>query len=404
MDIFLARQAIYNTKNQVIAYELLFRNSNSNAFTGDVNEEKATIKLISNCATIGLSNLTDGKRAFINFPKGVLLKDTICLLEREKIVVEILENVKPTDEILSYLRELKKIEYIIALDDVVIDYRYKEFGTLIDIYKIDFVATTKAERVTILNEIRSINPQGQLLAEKVETEADYEEAIKNNYLYFQGYYFSKPTMISARDIPVRNVSCFNIMVELLSPNFDLDKMEKIIKTDVAISYKLMKFLNSANFYFVQKISSIRYAIALLGKNELVKWLSLVVISEMQNSNVEYTNNTIIRARFCELIAKEANSSKKSLAFMVGLFSNLDVFMNRSMKDITAEIPLEEEAKAALLGCDNDLSEMLNLVKAYENMDMKKVKEYSDKLNIDKKGLIDMYIESIEWLNCLAKNA
>jgi len=404
MDIFLARQAIYNRKNQVIAYELLFRNSNANAFMGDVNEEKATIKLISNCATIGLSNLTNGKRAFINFPKGVLLKDTICLLEKKDIVVEILENVRPTKEIISYLRELKNKKYILALDDVVINYRYKEFGTLIDIYKIDFVATTKAERVTILNEIRIINPKGQLLAEKVETKTDYDEALKNNYLYFQGYYFSKPTMISAKDISVRNVSCFNIMVELLSPNFDVGKMENIIKSDVAISYKLMRFLNSANFSFVQKISSIRQAIALIGKRELEKWLSLIIIGEMQNSNVEYTNNTIIRGRFCELIAQEVKTSKKSLAFMVGIFSNLDLFMNRSMKDITVEIPLDEEAKAALLGEDNDLSEILNLVKAYENMDMKMVEMYSNKLGIDKKALIDMYIKSIEWLNCLTDNA
>lgn len=403
MEIFLARQAIYNRKNQVVAYELLFRNSKFNAFTGDVNEEEATIKLISNCAAIGLSNLTNGKKAFINFPKGVLLKDTVCLLEKENLVVEILENVKPTAEILFYLVELKNKGYILALDDVVMNYRYKEFGTLIDVYKIDFIATSKSERVTILEEISKVNPKRKLLAEKVETEEDYNEALENNYLYFQGYYFSKPTMISGRDIPVRNVSCFNIMVELLSPNFDVDKIERTIKTDVAISYKLMKFLNSANFSFLQKISSIRHAITLLGKKELEKWLSLVVISEMKNSNAEYTTNTIIRGRFCELIAGEAKSSKKSLAFMVGLFSNLDVFINRSMENIILEIPLDEEVKTALLGSDNDLSQILNLVKAYESMDIKKVEEYSQKLNIDKKLLIDMYIESIEWLNCLTKD-
>jgi len=404
MEIFLARQAIYNRKNQVVAYELLFRNSNSNAFNGDVNEEKATIKLISNCATIGLSNLTNGKIAFINFPTGVLLKDTICLLEKENIVVEILENVKPTAEILTYLKELKDKDYIIALDDVVINYEYKEFGTLIDVYKIDFIATTKEERAIIIDDIKKINPQGQLLAEKVETDEDYQEALKSNYLYFQGYFFSKPTMISARDIPVRNVSCFNIMVELLSPNFDVDKIERIIKSDVAISYKLMKFLNSANFSFVQKISSIKQAIALLGKKELAKWLSLIVISEMQNNNVEFTTNTIIRGRFCELIAGKAKRSKTSLAFMVGLFSNLDVFINRSMKDIILEIPLEEEAKAALVGSDNELAQILNLVKAYENMDIRNIEEYSNKLNIDKKALIEMYIESIEWLNCLTNSS
>ena len=405
MEIFLARQAIYDRSNKVGAYELLFRNSNSNAFMGDVNEERATIKLISNCSAIGLSNLTNGKKAFINFPKGVLLKDTICLLDKDDIVVEILENVLPTKEVIEYLTELKEKGYVLALDDVVVRHNYKEFKNLIDIYKIDFIGTTKADRSILVQTLRKINPNAKLLAEKVETEEDYKEALKDNYSYFQGYYFSRPTMISAKDISARNVSCFNLMVELLSPEFDSDKIESIIKSDVAISFKLIKFLNSAKFAFFQPISSIRHAMLLLGQKELKKWLALVIISEMQTkSDEEITNNTIIRSRFCELISEIVNPKKTSIAFIVGLFSNLDLLMNRDMEDIILEIPLDGEAKGALLGQENEMKEILDLVRAYEKMDMKNVDVCSAKLSLDKKILIELYIQSIEWLNGLSKEA
>lgn len=401
MDIFLARQAIYDTKHKVKAYELLFRNSNENRFAGDVDEDKATIKLISNCATIGLNELISNKMAFINFTQGLLLKDIPSLLSKERIVIEILESVKPTVEILDYLKKLKDDGYTIALDDVIARSTYKEFGDLIDIYKIDFFNTTRSDRQELVRNINKYNPKANLLAEKIETDEDYEEAISNGYSYFQGFYFSKPIMILGKDIPLRNISCFNIMVELLNDEFDVDKVEAIIKSDVAISYKLMKFLNSATFSFVQRISSIKQAIMLLGRKELKKWLALIVISEMQNGNdEEITNSTIIRGRFCELIQSELNPKKGSLAFMVGLFSNLDAFMQKKMDELVDELPIEEEIKRALVGEENELRNILNLVQAYEKMNIKLIEHFSKVLKIDKNILVDLYVDSIEWSNKL----
>ncbi|MGG7178659.1 EAL and HDOD domain-containing protein [Clostridium paraputrificum] len=401
MDIFLARQAIYNKKHKVIGYELLFRNSNANCFNTDIDEDKATMKLISNCYTIGLNQLTNNKKAFINFSQGVLLKDIASLLAKETIVIEILENVNPTKEVKANLTELKQKGYTIALDDVIYNYKYREYGDLIDLYKVDFMNTTKEERSSIIRDIREINPNGFLLAEKIEDEDNYKEALDNGYSYFQGFYFSKPIMILGKDIPIRNTSCLNIMIELLNDEFDMDKIEAIIKSDVSISYKLMKFLNSAVFSFVQKITSIRQGIMLLGQRELKKWLSVVVISEMQSDNdEEVTSSTIIRGRFCELIGSKVNEGKQSLAFMVGLFSDLDKFIQRSMKDILLDIPVDEEVKQALLGNENELSYILRLVQDYESMNLEGIEYYSEKLDIDKRLLMDMYLDSIGWANKL----
>ena len=185
----------------------------------------------------------------------------------------------------------------------------------------------------------------------------------------------------------------------MSPEFDMDKVENIVKSDVAISYKLMKFLNSSKFGFVQKITSIRQAIMMLGKNELKKWLSLIAISEMHNEkNEEITNSNIVRAYFCELVALEIDKQKSSNAFMTGLFANLDKFMNKEMSEIISDVPLSEDIKEALLGADTTIGNILRLVNAYESMDIVQVDKICEKFAYDKNLLVQQYIMSVEYLN------
>ena len=397
MDIFLARQAIYDSSYKSVAYELLYRNSKENKFEVGVDEDKATMKLISNCVAIGLSELTNGKTAFINFTNGLILKEFPTILPKDKVVIEILETVKPTEEILTALGKLKESGYVLALDDVVGESRYWEFGKLIDIYKKDFRATTKRQRFELVQGIRILNPDAQLLAEKIESKEEYDETQRDGYSYFQGFYFSKPLMMAGKDVPVRNNTCFNIMSQLMNNDFDINEIEAIIKSDVAISYKLMRLLNSASFSFVQRISSIKQAIMLIGKKELNKWLTVITMSEMQSSNEqEVTTSTIIRARFCELIADKVVPKKKSQCFMVGLFSNLDIYMQKDMNLIVDELPIDDELKDALLGEKNEISLILELVEAYEAVDEQKISAITKQLNIGEGILVNLYLESINW--------
>ena len=401
MDIYLGRQAIYDANKKLVAYEILFRNSTINKFSADIDEEKATMKLISNCNTIGLDKLTNNKKAFINFPQGSLLKDVATLLPKNIVVIEILETVEPNRDVITYLTELKKKGYKIALDDVIDNNKVNEFKDLIDIYKIDFINTTQAIRKELIKDIKKVNPNAVLVAEKVETEEEVVEAKENGYKLFQGFYFSKPTMIFGKDVPVRNLTCFNIMIELLNDDFSVDSIEDIIKSDVGVSYKLLKFLNSATFAFVQKIKSIKQAIALLGKNELKKWLALILISEMNNGqDEEITKDTILRSRFCELIEEKIQPNKKSEAFMVGLFSNLDLFINKDMNEIMNDLPIEDEVKNALLGDECQLRDVLELVLAYEHMEIEKIDFYVQKLGFNNAELANIYMESLEWVNKL----
>lgn len=396
MDIFFARQGVYNKNKKVEAFELKFYNSNT---VSNEDSDNAKLQLLCSCGTIGISHFTSSKKAFVQFNEIAILEDIPSLLGREVIIVDISEDFILNSETLEALKELKEDGYTISMYNISNIDKIKEFKNFIDIYKIDFSVLSKEKRIYLKNHISSINSKAMFMAINVDNEMQYNDAVKEGYTYFQGSFFGKSERVMDKDITARNVNRFNIILELLKDNFDIDKIEFIIKSDVGISYKLMRFLNSAAFSFVQKISSIRQAIMLLGREELRKWLTLIVISEMQiDSNEELSNNTIIRGRLCELICDKISKEKKSHAFIVGLFSNLNEFINMDMESIVSELPIDNDIKDALLGKENALGNILSLVKAYEVMDSEKMDFLTDKLSLNKKELLQMYLDSIDWLN------
>lgn len=194
--IFLARQKIYNKKHDIFGYELLYRNSEENKFPINTSPTYATLNLISNIFLIGAGAVMNKKYVFINFTQDLILNHTPNIMSEKYVVVELLENMKVTSELLKAICILRKRDYIIALDDVEFEEHISGFGNNIDIYKIDFKNTTYKRRLRLLKMIRSINPKSKILAEKVSTEEEYKEAKFFNYDLFQGYYFDIPMMLS----------------------------------------------------------------------------------------------------------------------------------------------------------------------------------------------------------------
>lgn len=404
MDIFMARQAIYDNNNESIAYELLHRSTKENKFDTSIDGDSATMKLISNSIAIGLNELTRDKRAFINFTEKLILNEYPTILPKDKIIIEVLESVEATLEIVNMLKGFKEKGYSLALDDVTYNSKYWAFGPVFDIYKIDFKATTVKQRKDIILGIRVFNPKAQFLAEKIETEEEYNEAKSYGYSYYQGYFFSKPIMLSGQDMPIRNFTCFKIMIELLNENYNLDKIEALIKADMGISYKIIKLVNSAAFTFNNKISSIKQAIVLIGKEELSKLLTIITISEMESRNErEITRTTVVRAKFCEKIAQQIKSKWVNQSFMAGLFSNLDIYVQKDMNSILEELPIEDELKDALNGVDNEINKILNLVEAYEKVDNEKILILRNKINLQEEILVELYIQAINWENKVNEN-
>lgn len=395
MEIFLARQAIYDRKRMIVAYEILYRNSLKNVFDENKKPEEATYKVIQNIASFGLDKLINNKIAFINFPEEAINGSIATLLPSKKVTIEVLETVMPTKEIISNLKILKNMGYSIALDDISRYSQIEGFLGVIDIVKIDYKLTDKYERFNIAHKLKGTNIK--MLAEKIESESEFNEAMNLGFDYFQGYYFSKPTVLKSQDISAKNRTIFNVIVELLKEDFDIKIMEQLIKSDIGLTYKFLKFINSAYFNFIQEVSSIKHAVMLVGRSELRKWLTIISVSEMNLPiGEEYSNNTIMRARMCELISKIKVDNDSNLGFMVGLFSDIDILMKKSLEEIVEELPINKEVKAALIGEENIYKDILELVIAYENMDIKKIQSITTRVNVDIDKLGVIYLESIKW--------
>lgn len=394
MDIFIARQGIYDKNGKVVAYELLYRNSMENSYNPLIEDEVSTYKVIENISSFGLDILTNKKRAFVNFSEALIMKDIATLLPKENVVIEVLETVNPSEEIINKLLSLKDLGYYIALDDVVEVEHIVKFIGVIDIVKVDFRLATSEARKKIAYICNKYNID--MLAEKVETSEELNEAKGLGYIYFQGYYYSKPSIFLGKDIAVKNTSIFMLLVELIKENYDIDKVEYIMKTDVALTYKFLKFINSSYFNFLQEIKSIRQAIILIGREELRKWLSILTVVEMSSINDGYANIIIIRAKFCEEIANIISPNYAPQAFMVGLFSNMHQMIEKNIDYVVKELPLNSEIKNALLGEQNILKDILDLALAYENVDSDKITEMRKKMSINEDLLWRIYSKSIEW--------
>lgn len=402
MDIYVARQPIFDTEQNIFGYELLFRDSMENYFP-DIDGDTASSKLLSNSFfSIGMEKITGSKNAFINFTQNLLIEKVPTLFPKEKIVVEILEDVEPTKDVVAACSEINEQGYIIALDDFV---HKKELAPLIkmaDIIKFDFMQTPIDEMALIAKKLSGFNLS--LLAEKVETKDEFKTALEMGFKYFQGYFFSKPEILSGKEISGNRMNLLQIMTEANKPEFEFEKLEKIIERDVAISYKLMRYINSAYYKRVHEVSSISQAIVILGEKGVRQFISLIAMSKLADDKPdELIRTSIIRAKFCELLAgSNGGGVDPTELFTLGLFSMIDAILDNSMENLMKKLPLSESIKNALIEGKGPLKEYLDIVRSYESGDWEGMIAANSRLNIDEEQLPDHYMEALEWADRLSK--
>ncbi|MGQ9824726.1 MAG: EAL and HDOD domain-containing protein, partial [Desulfotomaculales bacterium] len=349
MEVFIARQPIFDLQQRVVGYELLFRQYRDDLLAAE-SGEKATARVIDAAVhDFGLLKLTGGARVFVNFPRGLLLQMAATLLPPEKTVVEILENVEPDGEVVSACRRLKSKGYRLALDDFVDHPRFEPLVELADIIKVDFLAAGPKERRRL---VERFAPRGiRLLAEKVESREDFRAGAALGYSYFQGFFFARPEILAGRDLPGRKLNCLRLLRELHGPDYGFDRAEEILKKDVSLSFKLLRYVNSAWFGLKSPVSSLRRAMAVLGENGLRQWATIVALSDLAtDSSPALFTTCLIRARFCELLAAPAGfASSRSELFLTGLFSALDSLVGRPLPEVLDEIGVASGVRSALLG-------------------------------------------------------
>jgi len=402
MEVYVARQPIFNIKEDVCGYELLYRQNNINEFP-NVDGDQATAEVIINSfLNIGIDDLSCGLPCFINFTENLLKKKVPTYFRPQEIVVEILENVTLSQELLEICKELKSLGYKIALDDFIFQHQNfyaKQILEYVDIVKIDYLNTSKSERRNLEKVVKAFNIE--LLAEKVETREQFEEAKRGNYSYFQGYFFSKPIIVSTQDIPASFGSYFQIINYLTAADPSIDQIAKLIEQDLSLSYKLLKLINSPAYRPKHKIHSIRQAIVLLGLIEIKRWIYVLAIRENTGYRKympeEVLRLCLTRAKMCEMIAlKQPNQLLASSYFLVGMFSLMDTILSVPMEKILSKLSLGDEISDALNGKFNHMRLVLELTVAIEKAEWDKVDIYVKELGMSQQLLFSIYKDACNW--------
>ncbi len=399
MDIFVARQPIFNRKKQVIAYELLFRDSLDNYYRGK-DEDLATSGVLSHSfLTIGIEELTRGKPAFINFSAGLLRDEIPILFSPDILAVEILENIKPEPDIIECCRKLKTLGYYLVLDDFVFQEEFRPLLELADLIKVDFLRGTPRERELLYDQLDSY-PDLKLLAEKVETEAQFKGAMQAGYSFFQGYFFCEPIIVSAVEVPGFKFSYLNLIKEANKKNADFARLAEIIKQDLTLSYKVLKLINSSAFGFRERIESIQQALVLLGLNECQRWVTLLAMSGLlEEKPRELMITSLVRARFAEQLASLMNLQERSQElFLMGMFSLIDSFLGRPLPVILADLPISDGIREALLERTGVFSDILELIHQYEDGNWKEVDRLAREQNLELAEISRCYYKAITWTN------
>lgn len=396
MDVYVARQPIFDRKKNIAAYELLFRDSMSNAFP-DIDGDVATSKLLTRSFfNIGLDQLTGGKKAFINFTEDLLLKQVPTMFPREELVVEVLEDVTPGDAVVRACEQIMQQGYVLALDDFIYRDDLTDLIALADIIKIDFMLTPSTEVREMLARLSKY--EVEFLAEKIETYEEYQVAREMGFKYFQGYFFSKPEVLKSTDIAPSKISLLQLVAELNQKDCSMEKCEEMVNVDVSLSYKLLRYINSAYFRRVQEITSIRQALVLLGENGIRQFVMLVTAAELAGDKPdELIRASIIRAKFCELLGQaHGDGIDPAELFLVGLFSMLDAMLDSPMRAIVEQLPFSRSVKGALVDRQGLLAGYLTLVTAYETGDWDTCRKLSRLIGVSDKKLPACYAEAVGW--------
>ncbi len=394
MDVFVARQPIFTRKKKLFGYELLFRSGMNNAFP-DLDGDIATSNLLSSSFfSVGIDKIAGGRKSFVNFTEPLLLNGTPALFPQEMIMVELLESIRPTAALLEACRSLKHKGYTLALDDFVKDDAYADLLPLVDVVKVDFLQTTAEEIAELIDWLRPY--PCRLLAEKIETHEQFHQALDYGFSYFQGYFFSRPEVLKNKDIPQNKLTTLRLITEVNSSEFDVAALDALISRDVAVSYKLLKYLNSAYFSRLAPLKSIRQAVAFLGERGVRLFVSLIATSQLaENKPDELVRMSIIRARFLEQLGAQRGYDSSAL-FMLGLFSLIDAMLDNPMAELVTRLPISQEISQALVERAGPLAVFLNFVQAWERADWQLVDHLCAQLGIAEALSAEMYLDAICW--------
>lgn len=397
LNSFIARQPILDENTATYGYELLFRDGIEKLFSAKADED-ATLSVIDSATlTSGFNLLSSKKRVFINFTEKLLLEGYWTILPKEKVIIEILENVNPTKEVIETCKFIKQNGYMIALDDFHYSAEWDPIIDIVDIIKIDIKASSKNEVEAYA--IKYGKQKVKLLAEKVETLQEYYWTKKLGYTYFQGYFFSKPEIIKSEQIPASRLTKLRLIHEINKPDFEYSEAEELLKHDPGLTIKLLKYVNSAAMGVRNEISGIRQALALIGQVNIRKWISILAVANFtEKKPKELMRQVVKRGQFCELLAPHFGYLKREAQslYLIGMFSLLDGVLDLPMSQVFEEVPLSDEITDTILGKNTPYKDILQLAITFETGNWGKLNFLVKKHKLMERELVEAHVSAIEW--------
>jgi EAL and modified HD-GYP domain-containing signal transduction protein len=400
MDVFVARQPVFDRRDRLFGYELLYRNTASSVVAdGAAADTMCTDTVIHSFLDIGLDDLTDGHRAFVNCTRDFLLEGQVDLLPADKVVVEILETVGTDDGVVRAAQRLAQRGYQIALDDYVDDPSFDALLTTASIVKLDVLHRDVNDLSPLLARLRGFNVH--LLAERVETREMHDQCMSLGFDLFQGYFYQRPELVTRKEISVSHAAMFRLLDMLRNAETPETDVENGFRADPALTYKLLRIVNSAAVGG-RGIDSIAFAIRMVGRQMLYRWLALLMVSSMvRGTDVsdQLVYSALLRARLCELIAESSNQVHNPQAlFMTGLFSMMGAMLGVPVEDLLARVNVSAEIHEAVMHGTGPYGDTLLLAQAYQRGDWPRVDELAASLSILPVQLPWVYTKALTWVN------
>lgn len=389
-DVFVARQPIYNRQLEVFAYELLFRNGVNNYAVFDDADQATSQVILNTFMEIGLEKIVGEKMAFINLTRMFILGSYLFPFPQTRIGLEILEDIRIDASIIESIRKLSAQGYLIVLDDFVYHEALCPLVEMADIIKLDILALGRSG---VSDHMEILKKYGiEMLAEKVETQDDFEFCKKLGFHYFQGYFFCQPHVIKGQRIPVNRLATLQILSKLQDPGIDMQELETLVSQDASMSYKLLRYVNSSIYSLPNRVESIGQALTILSQQGLKAWASLIALSSIDDKPHELLQTALMRAKMCELIAIAMKYNNKEFFFTVGLFSVLDALVDVPMRKLLNSLPVSTDISQALLQHQGVLGEALQCVLAYERGDWDNVTCFG----LARNQITHAYLDAVSW--------
>ncbi len=364
--IFVGRQGIYDRNLRLYAYELLYRDNLENRAVLNNGDQASSRVILNAFLEFGLERIASDRRVFLNLTRNLLVEQQPIPFEKERVVLEILEDVEIDEQLIESVASLAKKGYTFALDDFAFEPRWKPLLPFVKIIKIDVPALEWNGLAARVRKLKDFNLL--LLAEKVETRDEYKQLRDLHFDLFQGYFFSRPQIISGNRLSGNQLVILRLLASLNDPSVTPEQLETLIGQDPSLVFKILRFLNSAAVALPRKVESIKQAIIYIGTRRLQAWASLIVLSRIEDKPEELFTIALVRAHMCASLMTQIDTEWVEQAFTTGLLSILDSLMDRPLAEIIPQVPLSDSIKAALLDRTGVLGETLTCSLAFENCD------------------------------------